>query len=183
MLLANNNSFKSKWWDHSASWKIPSSFSLLYFAGKRHEWWASIIFSALYHTVCQRKPIYYLISGLNIPFSFFSGIAYLKEKTRTNQGVPINLVKIYFYFDLSPWLFKGYCRTYRFCFLFVSRKQGHFMKAIIILCRYRIHWSEEWRTFDIYWHNGFHFGNSSVFLLNSCRWAKELHWHMTLSVP
>lgn len=43
-------------------------------------------------------------------FHFFSGTVYLKEKMGTNQRAPINLVKTYFYFDLSPWLFKGSCR-------------------------------------------------------------------------
>lgn len=62
----------------------------------------------------------------------FVGIAYLKGKTtKPNQGVPINLLRIYFYFDRSPWLFKGYYRMYWFRFLSVSGKQRHFMKAII----------------------------------------------------
>lgn len=104
-------------------------------------------FSALCRTVCQRKPIYYKISGLDIPFSFFSGIAYLKEKTRTSQGVPINLVKIYFDFDLSSWLFKVCCQTYWFRFLSVGGKQRHFRKAIIIFFRCGIHWSKNWRAF------------------------------------
>lgn len=50
-------------------------------------------------------------------FHFFSGIVYLKEKMGTNQRAPINLVKTYFYFDLSPWLFKGSCRMQWFSFL------------------------------------------------------------------
>lgn len=113
--LKNDTLLKSTQSHDSASWKITPPLFLL--GCKPRRWWASIIFSAFHHTVCQRKPIYYKISGLNIPLSFFAGIAYLKGETRPNQGAPINLVRIYFYFDLSPWLFKGYCMPYWFRFL------------------------------------------------------------------
>lgn len=103
----------------------------------------------------------YLVS--TFAFHFLQVLFIWREKARPNQGGSINPVKIYFYFDLSPWLFKGICGAYWFGFLSVNGKQRHFMKAVIILFRYRVHWSEDEEIFVVYGTGGFLLGNSDIF--------------------
>lgn len=113
--------------------------SPLFWRGRRGRGWRSpwmmvqhYFFGILPYYMSQKTHLLQHIWSQHSPF-IFVGIAYLKgNTTKPNQGTPINLVRIYFYFDLCPWLFKGYYRTYLFSFLSVSGKQRHFMKAIFI---------------------------------------------------
>lgn len=107
-------------WRGGGGWRSPWMMVQHYF------------FGILPYCMSQKTHLLQHIWSQHSPF-IFVGIAYLKgNTTKPNQGTPINLVRIYFYFDLCPWLFKGYYRTYLFSFLSVSGKQRHFMKAIFI---------------------------------------------------
>lgn len=102
----------------------------------------------------------YLVS--TFAFHFLQVLCIWRGKTRPPQGAPINLAKIYFYFDPSPWVLKDDCRAYAFSVLSVGGKERHFMKAVIILLRYRIHWSKDEGCFAVYCYDGFHLGNSII---------------------
>ena len=143
------------------------------------------MFSASSHTVCQREPICYKIYLVpTSAFHFLQVLFIWRAETRANQGAPINLVEIYFYFDLSPWFFKGNCRGYWFCFLSASGKQRRFMKAVIIAFRYRSHWWEDEGLFVVYGMDGFLLGNSNVYIFfYSHKWEQDTHIYAQYDIP